>query len=212
MRAMPKRSLCQQSVDTVLPPELLHNTDINTNTNKNTNSLCQQSIDTVLPSELLLFRRFFSNQSPISTSCCGRVTDTKIVTFKCLLRFLGVKPTHIFSWFLKAVGYDVPEPWQIIMTREIGPSTPSPLLFPHSLNLLDRSPGRNFPFLHLLQEFRGLNSFNKRTEGSGKQLLCEFPSFMKLFSEILDTSCVELNECQAAHQHKESLSKLSKIQ
>ena len=87
---------------------------------------------------------------------------------------------------------------------------PLPLLFPDSLNLLDRSPGRNFPFLHLLQEFRGLNSFNKRTEGSGKQLLCEFPSFMKLFSEILDTSCVELNEYQAAHQHKES--KLSKIQ
>ena len=148
-------------------------------TSKHTNSLCQQSIDTVLPSELLLFRRFFSNQSPIPTSCCGRVTDTKIVTFKCLLRFLGASPTHVFSWFLKAAGYDVPEPWQIIMTKEIGPSTPSPLLFPHSLNLLDRSPGRNFPFLHLLQEFRGLNSFNKRTEGSGKQLLCEFPSFMK---------------------------------
>ena len=129
MRAMPKRSLCQQSVDTGVPPELLHNTHTNTNTNTNTNSLCQQSIDTVLPSELLLFRRFFSNQSLIPTSCCGRVTDTKIVTFKCLLWSLGAIPTHILSWFLIADGYNVLEPWQIIMTREIGPSTPCPFFF-----------------------------------------------------------------------------------
>ena len=128
----------------------------NTNTNTNTNSLFQQSIDTVLPSELLLFRRFFSNQSPIPTSCCGRVTDTKIVTFKCLLRFLGADPTHIFSWFLQAVSYNVLEPWQIIITREIGPSTQSPLLFPHSLNLLDRSPGRNFPFCTYFRNFEAL--------------------------------------------------------
>ena len=202
MRAMPKRSLCQQSVDTgVRLSFFITHIQTQIQIQIQIQILCVNKALT--PSCPLSF--FFSDASfPISPSfqLLAAVASQirKLSPLNVSWDFWGqVQPMSFL---------DSSKP---LVTMFRSPDKSSwqekldPLLFPHSLNLLDRSPGRNFPFLHLLQEFRGLNSFNKRTEGSGKQLLCEFPSFMKVFSEILDTSCVELNECQAAHQHKESL-------